>query len=266
MLGKVLKKDFYSTCRFFLPLMGGYTIAAVVGKILFEILLIVIDSSNPISALSQGMAVFSFIYLMICMIYLVACYLMTSVFVVYDFYKTMVSDHGYLTHTLPVKTSTLIWSKVLIAVMWQIVVNVIIGLSFLLIFTGHFSWFLPMREISDLFKYLLDSTSVTNAIYPMVNIVLESFHRPLLFFACIAIGQQWKEHRIIGAILAYIGISVASQILNTSFIIITGFGQALSSYLPFNSYMLYTMIFTLATTVGFFLITDYMLSKKLNLE
>lgn len=264
MLGKVLKKDFCSTVRFFLPLMGGYIIAAVVGKLLFEVLLSIMDSSGHTSAISEGMAVFSFIYLAICMIYLVACYLMTSVFIVYDFYKTMVSDHGYLTHTLPVRTSTLVWSKTLIAVMWQVVVNVIIVLSFLLIFTGHFSQE-QIKWVLRFFTRSWDSNSTTYAVYAIINMIMESFHRPLLFFACIAIGQQWKEHRIIGAILAYIAISIASQIINTAAIVATGFGQSLGDF-PVNGYMMYTFIFGLVTTVGFFLITDYMLSKNLNLE
>lgn len=264
MLGKVLKKDFISTVRFFLPLMGGYIIAAVVGKILFEIVLSIMDSSGHTSTVSEGMVIFSFIYLAICLIYLIACYLMTSVFVVYDFYKTMVSDHGYLTHTLPVKTSTLVWSKTLIAVMWQIVVNVIIGLSFLLIFTGHFS----LGELKDVFVFFTDSwdmDSTTYTIYTIFNMVMEIFHRPLLFFACIAVGQQWKEHRIVGAILAYIVISIATQILNTIAIVATGFGQLVDAS-PVNGYLMYTFMFGLITTVGFFLITDYMLSKRLNLE
>ena len=59
MLGKLLKKDFRSTYRFFLPLMGGYIIAAAVGKILFEIVLSVLDSAGHTSALSEGIAIFS---------------------------------------------------------------------------------------------------------------------------------------------------------------------------------------------------------------
>ena len=244
--------------------MGGYVIAAAVGKILFEIVLSVMDSAGHTSALSEGIAIFSVFYLMICIVYLVACYLMTSVFVVYDFYKTMVSDHGYLTHTLPVKTSSLICSKTLIAVMWQIVVNMIIGLSFVLIFTGHFSQ-IPIRHFFRYFFSGWDKDTFTYSIYTVLNVIVESFQRPLLFFACIAIGQQWKNHRILGAILSYIGISVATQIINTVAILTTGF-SSFSDNFTFSGYMLYSMIFGIITTVGFYLITDYMLSKKLNLE
>ena len=264
MLGKLLKKDFRSTYRFFVPLMGGYTIAAAVGKILFEIVLSVLDSAGHTSALSEGIAIFSVFYLIICVIYLVACYLMTSVFVVYDFYKTMVSDDGYLTHTLPVRTSTLICSKTLIAVMWQIVVNLIISLSFLLIFTGHFSQ-LPVKYFFKYFASSWNMDSFAYGIYSVLNILVESFQRPLLFFACIAIGQQWKNHRILGAILAYIGISIATQIINTIAIIMTGVSSLYQDF-TLSGYMLYSLIFGIITTVGFYLVSDYMLSKKLNLE
>ena len=101
MLGKLLKKDFYATCRFFVPLLCGYGVAAAVGKILFEIILSQSRQSFD-SGWFNGIVVFSVFYMIIFAIYFIACYLMTSVFIVYDFYKTMVSDHGYLTHTLPV--------------------------------------------------------------------------------------------------------------------------------------------------------------------
>lgn len=261
MLGKLLKKDLKSTYRLFIPLLCGYGVASVLGKILFEIVLSQEQFADN-SGFFNGITIFTFLYMGLFIIYLVACYLMTSVFVIYDFYKTMVSDHGYLTHTLPVKTSTLIWSKVLIAVLWQVVVNVIISLSVLLIFTGHFSQ-LHVRELLRLIAVSWEDTTTVHSIYTIINMIVEGFHRPLLFFACIALGQQWKEHRIIGAILAYIGISVASQILNTIVIVIVGF--RLYDY-PLSGYMLYSMIFNMGTSVAFFFITNHMLSKNLNLE
>ena len=39
MLGKLLKKDLKSTYRLFIPLLCGYGVASVLGKILFEIVL-----------------------------------------------------------------------------------------------------------------------------------------------------------------------------------------------------------------------------------
>jgi len=266
MLSKLLKKDFYSTCRFFIPLLCGYSIAAIVGKVLFEIVL----SQSRISyntGFFNGITIFAIFYFFICIIYLIACYLMTSVFIVYDFYKTMVSDHGYLTHTLPVKTSTLIWSKTLVSVLWHILVNVIIFLSILLLFTGHLKN-ISVMDILESFIHLIDIKFSTYSFYTILNMVIELFHGPLMFFCCIAIGQLWKNHRIFGAILSYIGMYVFEQILNTIVLVIAGNGSVYfnSDSLFYNGYMVFVTLSGLVASVIFFLVTNYILTNKLNLE
>lgn len=266
MLGKLLKKDFYATCRFFVPLLCGYGVAAVVGKILFEIILS--QSRQPFdNGWFNGIVVFSVFYMIIFAVYFIACYLMTSVFVVYDFYKTIVSNHGYLTHTLPVKTSSLIWSKTLISAFWHILVNVIVGLSVVLLFTGHLRDF-PFMHMIDYFLENMDSVIENYTFFTVLNGVIGLFHEPLMFFACIAIGQLWKEHRILGAILAYIGIHVFTQILSTVVLVVSGNGGIYSGFGRFfySGYMIYTTLFSLITAVGFFLVTNYILSRRLNLE
>lgn len=266
MLSKLLKKDFHSTLRFFLPLICGYGIAAALGKILFEIVLSQSHLSYE-SGFFNGITIFAAFYMVVFIVYLVACYLMTSIFVVYDFYKTMVSDHGYLTHTLPVKTSTLIWSKTLISAFWHIMVNLIVSLSVVFFFTGH----LRQIPIMHLLDYILKSINLKFAnytFYTALNAVIGLFNGPLMFFACIAIGQLWKNHRILGAILAYIGMYVFTQILSTIVLVATGNGAVLfnSAGFLYNGYMIYTILFSLITTVIFFLITNYILSHHLNLE
>lgn len=258
MLGKLLKKDFISTCRFFLPLMCGYGIAAVLGKVLFEI---VLSQSHFIdyNGLYNGFTIFAIMYMILFIIYLVACYIMTSVFVVYDFYKTMVSDHGYLTHTLPVKTSTLIWSKTLISAFWHILINLIVGLSVLLLFTGHLKR-IPVMHILEYYLNAIDLRFKNYTFYTGLNAIIQLFNGPLMFFACIAIGQLWKNHRILGAVLSYIGMYVFMQILSTIVLVVTG------NVSLYNGYMLYATLFSLITTIIFFYVTNYILSKKLNLE
>ncbi len=266
MLGKLLKKDFTATGRFFLPLLGGYAIAAVVAKLLIEMVFRSTDLFSYDNPISSGLTIFSIIYFTMCVIYLIACYLMTTVFVVYDFYKTMVSSHGYLTHTLPVTTGMLLWSKVLVAVIWSLAVNLLIGLSLLLLFAGHFPESGMFQTLRDLFRFL-DVNFGTYIFYMLFNMIMGLFHTPLMFFSCIAIGQLWREHRIMGAILSYIGIHTGTQIFGTVMLIVTGNGLFSSPYsVSYHGYLLVTTIFGILMTVLFFLVTWYILSKKLNLE
>ena len=266
MLGKLLKKDLKSTYRLFIPLLCGYGVASVLGKILFEIVLSQEQFADN-SGFFNGITIFTFLYMGLFIIYLVACYLMTSVFVIYDFYKTMVSDHGYLTHTLPVKTSSLIWSKTLISAFWHIVMNLIVGLSVLLLFTGHLRQ-IPVMHILENFLDSMDLMFKNYTFYTGLNAFINLFNGPLLFFACIAVGQLWKNHRVLGAILTYIGVHVFTQILSTVVLVISGTGNIYfnSSDFFYTGYMIYATMFSILSTVVCFLITNYILSRKLNLE
>ena len=113
MLKKLLKKDFRATARTFLPMILGFVIASVLAKILFEAgIMSPILNDGYVSDTNEFMVVSSVIFLLLYFIYIIAFFIMTYVFIVSDFYKTMVSEQAYLTHTLPVKTSTLILSLI----------------------------------------------------------------------------------------------------------------------------------------------------------
>lgn len=101
-----------------------------------------------------------------------------------------------------------------------------------------------------------------------LNGLIGLFQEPLMFFACIAVGQLWKEHRILGAILAYIGMHVLTQILNTIVLVVAGNRGIYLGYTEFSysGYMIYTTLFSLITAVGCFLVANYILSRRLNLE
>lgn len=267
MLGKLLKKDVTATARFFIPLIIGYVAASILGKILFEVYLNFQNNLSADEVTMNALAIFSIVYLCLFIIYFVAYYVMTFVFIVYDFYKTMVSDQAYLTHTLPVKVSTLIFSKTINAVFWRTLTGLIILLSFVLFFAGHISmndiqsFFLEIAETFDtyLFRFTL---------YMIISIILGAICSPLMFFACIAIGHLFGKHRIIGAILSYLGIYGAMQTVSTIAMVVMGY-RLNSSFLFgefMDLYMLFAILFTLVTVILFYWITNFVFRKKLNLE
>lgn len=267
MLGKLLKKDVTATSRFFIPLILGYVAACILGKILFEVFFDFQGRFSMDEKVMNALAIFSMVYLALFIIYFVAYYVMTSVFIVYDFYKTMVSDQAYLTHTLPVKASTLIISKTLTAVFWEAVTNLVIGISFAFFAAGHVSLadvqavFLEMSETLDIYAFKF-------MIYLIVSIVLGAFSGPLMFFASIAIGHLFGKHRIIGAVLSYMGIYAAMQTVSTVVMVVMGYNFS-SSFLFgrfMDHYIWYTILFCVVTTAAFYWITNFVFSRKLNLE
>lgn len=280
MLRKVLKKDMQATARYFLPLILGFLVISGLGKLLFELGLV--SSSN-----NDFMTITALICLSFYILYLVAFYILTYVFLVADFYKTMVGEPGYLTHTLPVKTSTLLNSKVLISIVWQFVMSVLIFLSFVLFAAGHMTspvWesitaFMPdfERELGMSFQQFIG--------FIFVCMVVGAIGSPLMFYVSIALGHLFGKHRIMGAILSYLGISSVTQIIATIALIAFGYtitkpmdliqvsvasvdtSVASTSLAPMlTATMWFSIIFTLVTSIAFYMLTHYIFKKKLNLE
>lgn len=276
MLGKLIKKDMKATSRFFLPLILGYIGASLLGKVLIEVLL----SFKPDAMGSNVfniLTIFSVFYLALFIFYLVAYYILTTVFLVYDFYKTMVSDQAYLTHTLPVKTSSLIHSKIIVSVIWQIIVNVLVILSVLLLMTGHvrFTYYGNMlAEFMELFNEALLAEMGMGAFpfctYMAIFILIDLVSGPLMFYASIALGHLSGKHRILWSILWYGGFYMAMQIISTVVMGIMGYRFNISNSVLlgsfFKRYFLFGLFFSVAITVLFYGITRWVFEKKLNLE
>lgn len=260
MLTKLLKKDFRATSRNYLPLMIGFIILSILCKVLLEFGL---RSSRTNEFLRITLIIFLSLYV----IYIVGYYIMTYVFMVSDFYKTMVSEQGYLTHTLPVKTSTLINSKLLVAVFWQFTTSVLIILSFMLLLTGHIS----DASIQQSFYEFESSIGLfwgTYIWFMLVSMVIGAFSGPLMFYASIAIGHLFGKHRIIGAIVSYLGIYTVMQVFCTFVMIAMGYSiyNSNSLSLIFKSYMWFAIIFSTVTSIIFYVITELVFRKQLNLE
>ena len=126
--------------------MMGFILITALCKFSFEgSISIFSDQSNILNAIT---GVFFLLYF----IYIIALFVMTSVFIVTNFYKTMVSNQGYLTHTLPVKTSTLINAKLLVAIFWEIMAGLLFILSIILFILGHVN----ISDINEILKNFLD--------------------------------------------------------------------------------------------------------------
>ena len=265
MLTKLLKKDITATGRFFVPMIIIYAIACVAGKILMELVLSMLhtggDMYDIVLLITSVFAVFFIIYI-------VACYILIRVFIVYDFYKTMVSDQAYLTHTLPVSANLLVLSKVLAAVVWQALASLVVTVSVLLFFAGHYDTAMPgfyefinsMEAIGMSFDFY--------CLNVLINLVLSAFSTPLMFFAAIAIGHLFGKHRILGAIGSYVGIYVIIEVISILFLIVIGFRITKPEQTSFlvNGSFVFSTILSLIMIGVFYWVTQYIFSRKLNLD
>lgn len=105
----------------------------------------------------------------------------------------------------------------------------------------------------------------------IIAIIIGMFQSLLMFYAAIAIGQQFKS-RVGGAVVAYICLYAAVEVINT-FIMIIGiavFGSIevdlTISVGTFQAFLGLIAVYSLSLAAVYFCITRHFLSKKLNLE
>ena len=268
MLGKLLKHEWKEI--------------SVIPCVLSVVLLILsVISGFSFLGIREGAAdVSRFMTIMLWLLFyfaLIAVSLGITIYLAVHFYKTMYTDEGYLTHTLPVSGRELLWSKLIPMAAWSLLTMLVVALA-VLIFGGMGMLFagregivaVIWEEIHELIRQmqLMGGSSLTAFIISMVYIMIVGiFNGPMMLAASIAIGQLVGKHRILGSIGAYFGIMTVFQIVSqvVFFSIMIGFEG--DNPLPLLTGMYFGIgTVSLVVTVLLYFVTEYLVTKKLNLE
>lgn len=125
MLGKLLKHEFRATGRIMLPIYGAVIVlsllASVSGRLMDR-------EPGTFLYILFGLIVAAFV------IGIIAALIMTAVLMIRRFYTNYLKDEGYLMHTLPVSVHALVWSKMIVSLVWFAATFVVIWLVILLTF------------------------------------------------------------------------------------------------------------------------------------
>lgn len=262
MLGKLIKYELKATSRFFMPLFLAVLIMTPVTRMLYSL-----DFFRGYLSIIPGF--FSVLYALL----LAATAVVSFVIVIYRFYRNMVTDEGYLMHTLPVKPSLHIWSKTIVACFWTIVSMIVVLLSL-------FVFFITPERMRDLTEFLSQALHETIGLFGqkvyilllvelIIMCVLSLICNIFYIYASITIGHVISRHKIIGAFAAAVVLNIISQVLGMLILIPIVF---LSDRNMNNPYIITSVLFpctivlSLILTIGYFLCTNYILTKKLNLE
>ncbi len=216
MFGKLLKNDlkaqWYSVAPIFLCI---FVIAAVA-----EIFVLV--SKNSVVSALGGLLV-SLVLLFACFVIIIAVAMMFS--------KTVFGRAGYLTLTLPVKTSSLIWSKTLSGLIWTYTV-------YMLFFASLFLWIHQVGEnmgadfqdmADQIFTLLLGksiSTMISMLTYYLIWFAIIMF----IIIQCLYLGitcshvSPVSKLGILGAVIVFFG----------AFALTVGLTGIVTKFLPFG--------------------------------
>lgn len=201
--------------------------------------------------------------------------LLTLVLMVYRFYKNLMTDEGYLMFTLPVSRSQLIWSKLLVALVWSVLSTVLAALAWMaeISVVGRENVFsLIAQGLRSLRQHL--SGNLTGCAAALVVLCLVSCLVSFLkFYAAISLGHSFSNHKLLLSVVFYIGFGIAVQ---TILSVVTAAGiridvdpdfwadppaAALLSYVIWG-----TAAWSVLECAAYYILTLLTLKKRLNLQ
>lgn len=193
------------------------------------------------------------------------------------FYKTLYSDEGYLSFTLPVTPRQHLIAKVVVATIWNLISSIVVFISIwplLVALEKAIGEQMPdMREVLVQIGEMLEKTFGINLgmiIFLFIAVcVLSTVFSVLMIYSSVTLGQTFKKHKIMGAILFYIAEYMVLQTLSS----VLTFGLMFQYSVNSEEYWkmsggLYVGIgiISLVGTVLLFIQTRYFMEKKLNLD
>lgn len=265
MLSKLFKYELKATGRIFLPLFLALLLFAIINRFMLSP-----DEFDTPAMISMA------IYIMI----MVGMFVMTFIMMIQRFNKNLLSDEGYLMHTLPVEPWKHIVSKLFVSMLWMVISGITALLSILIIALkkGDFTQFTEAFATIHQQAFELLGASVYLLSFEIIIVLLVTLASGILIiYASIAIGHLFNQHKMLASFGAFIGLSALSEILLKLFNMIPG--TAFSSNIHISSVndlismqptiqliIASGIIFTGLLCAAYFAITNFILSKRLNLE
>ena len=276
MLAKLLKNEIKATARIFIPLYGALLILTIFTKLVLAFGAPDFFSDNV--STSPFMEVVLGISFTLYFIAVVALSVMTLVMIIQRFYKNLFTDEGYLMFSLPVKTWELVLSKLLVGLLWSAVCTLMFVISFFILSLGSFTMMELTQSVSAAYTdyYSTFGTSL-NVLFGelFIFMVISTVASILMIYVSIAIGQLFNQHRIIASFGAYIGITIALQIISSILMAIFALGNLDTVISQGNDQqamqMLHwiingTTLLNVILCVGFYFGIQYIMKNRLNLE
>ncbi|MDD6071163.1 MAG: hypothetical protein PUC12_10190 [Clostridiales bacterium] len=280
MLGKLVKEEFNSY-----RMSVGITFLAGVIFTIFMKIVCMLPYQKDAKYLIQTMGFYGYYYIIMLMSVAV------GVLVIVRFYSTMVGDRGYLTWTLPVKSTTIIWSKLLGGLFWNIIAFIVTIALFAIFLVGKY-WVIwndfamnvtlnetnvdvlheILGELMEMFRleYLIPVFLV------LITLLVYQIMPQLLVYFCIAIGQLFGKWRIVASIGCYFVLMIIMEIFMIAGIAVltvggvsaasVGFFENMSIFGIINFVLSIVLVVGIILSVVFFLFTNMIFKRHLNLE
>ena len=277
-LGKLIKYDFMDASKMMIPFYIGLgAMGAVIRIFWFVLLNDKIDESVKVTTVA-----FQIMLYVVYGIAIAGMIIMTYYMAVIRYHRSIYGNEGYLTNTLPVETYELILAKLLTFFSWFVINGIIIFTTLWLIIPLEVGFkaniFNPetLRQIEVFLRHSMGAAIIT-AIISMLVMTIEKL---LFLFLCVSIANMVKSYRIltgVGVFLILGGIlNLVKRILLT-FVYMFDY-KNYSTYYDSSEEKILRMFdnifntnlglvfISVAFSIIFFFIVNYLLKNKLDLE
>lgn len=275
MTGRLIKYELRSSIK----LMGVIWAALIVTSFLFSI------SSNFMGNIMRSSSIastlinlFQGITGMLYIAVFIATAVASVVIIIMRFYKGLLSDEGYLMHTLPVKPWQLITAKGVSALI-IVCASVIVSILSIMILAGTGS-FGAIVEFCDLIREMFreEPKVILVAAEFLVLAILSLLKSIYQIYASLSIGQLAGKHRILLSLGAYVGINIVITVLAVLIMMLLDVTGALNGWSSLSLNTVNDMLNAGQAVLGFFaavtviqlaafhVITERILSLRLNLQ
>ena len=274
MLRKLLKHEFRATGRIMLPLFLILLVTAVGANFSVRGML---DTGSRFLNVLGALLVMAFV------IAIMGVCVMSMVVVVQRFYKNLLQDEGYVMMTLPVSVHQHIWSKLIVSAVWFALTLVVVCLACLIM---AFDVEL-VQQIAAGFRELFQEIYRNLSTYYAINgtaIVAEFLVLCfvgccavcLQFYAALAIGHSFPNHKMAWSVLWFFLIQFIMQFLGGMGImlldeswfhhLLLGWTDNISAMASVHLGMVTVILGEVVYGAVFYILTTYFLKKRLNLE
>lgn len=217
MLGKLLKHEFRATGRTMLPMLAVLTALVLLANLSVRLL----DAQ-----IGAFLSILFGLIIILTVIAVIVAEIMPVVMLVSRFYRNLLSNEGYLMHTLPANVHALVWSKLIVSTVWLLGTNLVIfllgGLSVVhlgRLNIGEILQSLPSwTQIMDgLAQFGIRGGDVTLLLVEMaVTVVLAQLAVCLHFYAAMALGHMFTAHKGLWSVVIFVALSYLFSALTSA--------------------------------------------------
>lgn len=275
MLGKLIKNEFIQRGKAVVLVLS----AIIISSILIALIWMVKDTGAIESEFFDFFtAVSTFLFGLGIMAGGVGLLVMT----IGDFGKRLFKDQGYLTHTLPVKVSSILVARMVFDIVLIIAMGLVFPLS-ICIAVRDFSFFSEMFDmLQEFMGTLLNSgihapIMIADFILVFVLVLLSGLMSVWMFNCAYAIGHSFGNNKRVMSVIAYVALATISQAV--SFVCgliaeklgwleatVDGVESAMHMEVSILIMLIFMLVVSVVGMIAFAFITGFVCKKKLNLE